>query len=195
VEVAAWSGTNPNVRCVQHLTINVAGFQDIDAQVEPSISVGRFEGRFELRVSNGGNADVTATMHGAHDEGTVAVVCRPNTITLKPGGTAKVAVSAKPPFHFTGAANLYNLNVNVHTPEFSRSFPVTLKQPPLLSKWVARILLIVVAVIVIVVGAKLLLSHKPKAPSVPSRQGAVTYVHDRSAGSVVDLTLPGYTLR
>lgn len=194
VEVAAWSGTNPNVRCVQNLTLNVTGFRDIDAGVEPAIAVGRFQGKFSLRVANGGNASVTATMHGAHDEGTVGVVCRPGTVTVAPGSRAKVTVSAKPPFHFTGAANLYSLSITVQTPEFSRTYPVTYKQPPVLSKWVARILLAVVAIVVVVVGVKLLVSHKPKVPSLPHRQGAVTQVHDRFTGAPGGPRFPTYTL-
>jgi uncharacterized membrane protein len=195
VEVAAWSGTNPNVRCVENLTVNVSGFRDIDAQVEPAIAVGRFEGKFGLKIFNGGNADVQATVQGVHDEGTVGVVCRPSSLVIKPGATGKVVASAKPPFLFTGAPNTYNINLTVYTSDFSRTLPVHLKQPPLLSKWVARILLAVVAVVVIVVGVKLLTSHKPKAPSIPHRQGAIVQFHDPFAGSRPAPSFPVYTLR
>lgn len=185
VEVAAWSGTNPNVRCVQSLTVSVSEFRDIDAQAEPAIAVGRFEGKFSLKIFNGGNADAHAHVQGAHDEGTVGIVCRPSTLVIKPGGTAKVAVSAKPPFLFTGAPNVFNINLTVHTSEFSRTFPVHLKQPPLLSKWVARIVLAVVAIVVIVVGVKFLTSHKPHVPSIPHHQGAIAQPHVRFAGSSI----------
>jgi hypothetical protein len=167
VEVAAWSGTNPNVRCVQRLDVIVGGFQDIDAQVDPAICVGRFEGKYTMAVTNGGNARMEATVRGVHDEGAVRVMCRPSTLSIAPGSSAAVTVIAKPPFLFTGASVVYNLNLSVQTADHSRTFPVRLKQPPLLSKWLARILLGALAIALVVVAALFLHKHKAHLPNKP----------------------------
>jgi hypothetical protein len=184
-EVAAWSATNPNVRCVQRLDVSVAGFNDIDARVDPAICVGRFEGKYAMTLANGGNSKLEATVRGSHDEGAVAVMCRPSTVTVAPGGQAAVTIVAKPPFLFTGSPVVYNLVMSVETADGSRSFPVKLKQPPLLTKWLARILLATLVILVAVVAVLFLHGHKAKLPSKP---GAMT--HSIRAGNRLVVSAP-----
>jgi hypothetical protein len=181
VEVAAWSGTNPNVRCVQNLDVNVSGFADIDAKLEPGITVGRFEGKYRMTISNGGNAKMDATVRGVHDEGTVSVTCRPATLSIPPGSKGVVTVVAKPPFLFTGAPVNYSINVTVQTSETSRAFPVRYKQPPLLSKWQARIGAIVLVAILAVVAVALL--HHKKANHPPTTPTTIAQTATTTAGS------------
>ena len=155
--VAVWSATNPKVRCSQRLDITVAPFADLDVSVQTPSRTARRRATFAMSLTNRGNSTVHASIAGADQEGMVVVRCQPATVAVEPGGQATVMVVASVMPIVKGSVVRHKLTTTVSTGQHSRQIPVTLVQPPLLSKGMARLL--VAALALALVGVALAWHH------------------------------------
>jgi hypothetical protein len=155
--VAVWSATNPRVRCIQRLEITVAAFGDLDASIDPTSVAGRRRGTYTLSLTNRGNNMAHASVAGADQEGAVAVRCQPSTVSIGPGGRGVVAIAATPPPLLRGKAIRHQVEITIHTGQHARQLPVVFQQLPILSKWMVRVL--IMALGLVLAGALLLWHH------------------------------------
>jgi hypothetical protein len=182
--VAVWSATNPRVRCTQRLDITVAPFGDLDARFDRSSQVARRQATFALTLINGGNSTVRASVGGADQEGAVAVRCQPSSVAVEAGGRATVMIVATPSPLIKGSSVRHQLEVTLTSGEHSRQLPLMLEQRPLLSKWMVRL---AVAALVLIVAGSLLVwrsvqkHHPVSVPDVVGQPAAAAEQHLKSA--------------
>jgi hypothetical protein len=170
-QVAVWSATNPKVRCTQRLAMTVAPFGDVDAQFDRFSQVARRRATYVMTLINGGNRAVQASVGGADKEGAVAVRCQPSRVAVEAGGQARVMIVATPSPLLKGSSVRHQLEISLSTGQHVRQLPLTLEQAPLFSKWVVRLAVTALAVMMAGVLLAWRSAHKHRPVAVPNVVG------------------------
>jgi len=202
-EVAAWSRTNPKVRCGQRLRLVVGAYRGLDASAEPSSITTRRRAHYEVRLANRGNDTATASVAVAASDPRVRVLCTPTNVSVSPGAETAVTVAASARPTLTGPQVTHKLPVTIGRDDSTQdALELTLVQDPLLSKWTARA--IVAVLVLALLGSYLWVKHdranaRFAIPNVVGQQDAVataklrakgfdvapTQVHDAAAAGTV----------
>ncbi|TQK44169.1 hypothetical protein FBY35_5657 [Streptomyces sp. SLBN-118] len=131
--------------------VRIEPFHDTSAELLPQTSHGRWAARHQLAVDNRGNVPVILTLTGADPAERLRLAFRPATVAVEPGHAAFVSASVRP------NRLLWRGEPLVHPFQLALSqedaAPVvvdgTYLQKPLLPKWIFKVLLILLALLLV----------------------------------------------
>jgi hypothetical protein len=182
--VIARSTLDPNASAVAEGDIDIGEVYGLQAKIIPVTSSGRWRGRHVIQLGNWGNAPAQLKMSASDQDAALGFYLSPEYVTLPPGGTATVRLSARTkhpmlrgtptrlPFQVVGerldaaAGPLPAVGIGYGDP----SRPVVdaaLNQKPILSKGVIALLALLLAGIIALIAYLVTRGPIPDEPLAP----------------------------
>jgi len=166
-EVVAWSSSSPTVNCSVPARLQVEGYSDIQASLEPMHVQARHIPTLMLTLTNKGNEDWTATIGASDANGRLSLHANPRQITLGPGSRATAAITvSRAPLLLTGSPVVHQIQCSADGLALGTA-PAIVTQMPKVTRWMVRFA--AVALVVLAVGAALAIkAEKKSTPAVPA---------------------------
>jgi hypothetical protein len=151
---------DPGGAAVAEGVVEVGGFVDVAAELQPIAGRGRRAGRFDLAVDNHGNETVPVRLTGADPEQALAFECRPAQIDGRPGAATFAKLVARPSTTiWRGQPKSHPFQVVVEPQartegeDAAPSAPIVLNatflQEPIIPKWLPKALLALLALLLL----------------------------------------------
>jgi beta-lactam-binding protein with PASTA domain len=175
LEVALWSSTNPQVRCAQHVRVDVGSFHDLE--VEPGLheATTRRQAAFLIALRNRGNHAMGAAVEagaGPAAGGKVVLQFDPSTVAIPAGDSASVTVRARAAqWVVFGTPVLHTIPVRVQGHGEEQAVDLHLLQLPLLPSWTPKLLRVLIPLLVLMVGFAGFSWWKSRPHAVPNVVG------------------------
>jgi beta-lactam-binding protein with PASTA domain len=172
VEVAVWSSSNPQVRCAEHIRLDVGAYHDLEVEHTQNELTVRRAGEFRLALRNNGNyplgAGVTPNA-GPAAEGKVHLHFDPRSAAIPAGGTAVLTIKARAVKRIvSGLPVTHALQLHVLGAGAAKPVEMNMVQQPLLPRWAPRLLALLVPILAATLGLGVLQSIKNRPQPVPS---------------------------
>jgi beta-lactam-binding protein with PASTA domain len=155
-EVALWSSSNPQVRCAQHVRIDVGSFHDLQVEPGPRELLTRRTGQFVVPLRNDGNRPLEAGVQpeaGSSPNQEVVLRFEPGRVTVPAGGTASVLVRARTTkWIIAGSPALHTIQLSLQSDGVAHPVELRLLQQPLLPSWTPRLLRVLVPLLAVALG-------------------------------------------
>ena len=156
VEVAVWSASNPQVRCAEHLRLDVGAYHDLEIEHAPRELTVRRSGQFNLDLRNNGNYPMGVGAQpspGAPAEGKVFLKFEPRSLTLPAGGIASLTVHARTARRLvSGTPVTHTLQIDLLGGGAAKPVEVKMVQQPLLPRWAPKVLALLALILIVAVG-------------------------------------------
>lgn len=189
VEVALWSSSDPQVRCAQHLRVDVGAFHELEIDPGAHGLTTRRKGEFMIAFRNKGNYPMGVGVHpdlrsGA--EGKVQLRFQPRSVAIPPGEAASLKVQARTTkLLVTGAPETHAIQLSLLAGGQAKSVDLDLVQQPLLAAWTPKVLRILAVILVATLGVAAFSwwKNRPHAiPNVVGEQAALAQAQLGAAG-------------
>jgi beta-lactam-binding protein with PASTA domain len=189
VEIAVWSASNPQVRCAQHVRLDVGAFHSIEVESPPGALSTRRNSQFVIGLRNNGNYPLGAgaqpgARYGAG--GKVLLQFEQRSVALPPGGTGSLKVRARAAkWLISGAPLTHDLGLHVLGGGEAKPVDVSVVQQPLLPRWAPKVLRIAVPLLIAVflaLGISWWKNRPHSVPNVVGQQAALAQAQLGKAG-------------
>jgi beta-lactam-binding protein with PASTA domain len=172
VEIAVWSSSNPQVRCAEHLHLEVGAFHGLEIEHPPGDLNVRRSGEFRLDLRNNGNYPIGAGVQptaGPAAAGKVGLHFEPRSVAIPPGGRASLTVRARAAKRLiSGMSVTHALQIHLLGGGEAKPVEVNMVQRPLLPRWAPRVLALLIPVLIATLGVGALHWYKNRPQPVPS---------------------------
>ena len=155
--VAVVSGADPAVRATVDGVLEIGGYHQYKAELNPHTSRARLTGRHRVSVTNEGNADARVVLSGKDPNNALKFGFKSDVVAVAPAATAETGVLVKPRrWRWLGPSQAHDFSV---TAQPDGGEPLTLdgimEQNAILPRWTMRAVL---GLVILAVGAILLRS-------------------------------------
>jgi hypothetical protein len=171
VEVALWSSSDPQVRCAQHLRVDVGAFHELEIDPAAHGLTTRRKGDFMIAFRNKGNYPMGVGVHpdirsGA--EGKVQLQFQPRSVAIPPGEAASLKVQARTTkLLVTGPTETHAIQLSLLAGGQAKSIDLNLVQQPLFAGWMPKVLRILALLLVATLGVAAFSWWKNRPHTVP----------------------------
>ncbi|MFK0238368.1 COG1470 family protein [Streptomyces vinaceus] len=176
---------------VQEGSVEVGTYSEVTAELVPRTVRGARSARSRLAIDNVGNGPVSVQLMGGDESGEITFGFTPARLTVEGGTTRLVPVRMRMRRRFlTGAAKSHPVEITVLTDDGTRTQTQgVLVQPPLLPRWLPKVLtLLTAAVVLVLVIGPTILNAAPES-NATSKEESVEG-QDGSTGNPVDGKTP-----
>jgi beta-lactam-binding protein with PASTA domain len=172
VEVAVWSVSNPQVRCAEHVRLDVGAYHDLEIEHAPRELTVRRSGQFSLDLRNNGNYPIgvgAQPTSGSPAEGKVLLKFEPRTMTLPAGGIGVLTVHARAARRLlSGTPVMHTLQLDIQGGGAAKPVEVKMVQQPLLPRWAPKVLTLTALVVAVLIGLAAWNWYKHRPQTVPA---------------------------
>jgi beta-lactam-binding protein with PASTA domain len=172
VEVAAWSSSNPQVRCAERLRLEVGAYHDLEVDQAPKDLTVRRAGEFRIGLTNTGNYPIGVGPHpkaAAAAEGKVLLKFEPRSVAIPPGGKATMTVRARAARRvLSGPAVSHDLELHLLGGGVTKQVDVNMVQRSLFPAWTTRVAAVLLPILVATLGIGAWHAYQNRPQRVPS---------------------------
>ncbi|MBK9710608.1 MAG: protein kinase [Kouleothrix sp.] len=133
VVVRVHSRDNPGDWCGVQALWTVLPFSGNGISLTPKKAIGRRQATYRLAIRNQGNANATYAVKAEDEEQSLSYSCDPSELTVSPGKTTNVRITARGPWRWFGNPLTRNISVQTGTKDE--------QPPPLTAQFVHKALL------------------------------------------------------
>jgi len=148
--LVAQSTLHPRVTATVDSTVFVGAIDQLSAEVQPATATGRWRATARLVLRNGGNRPVQAAVVVDQQEQSLQTTVRPALVEVGPGQDAEAAVSLRPRRRLwfgQPVRHPYRLRIQPR-PGTEIGVDAAMVQVPLLPRWLPRVALVLVPIVV-----------------------------------------------
>ena len=189
VEVALWSASNPQVRCAQHLRVDVGAFHELEINATPRSATTRRKATYIITAHNRGNYPLGVGVEpsaGAAMSNQLLYHIEPRSVGIPAGETASIRIGARTgKWHLTGTPIDHTVALSLVGAGKTEPVELNLTQQPILPHWTPTALKILLPLLALTVGAlafSWLKARPHKVPNVVGEQVALAQAQLGKAG-------------